>query len=521
MRMMWVLAATATSLLSPLPAQAFDRCDRLFAAPEELREFLIERGVRGAAMKYFEQARAMRLETAQAGGRLFPAATFEQGRPVIVYPAAFPPLVCRLALATFLVLDGEPGPAGEAARDAGRCITAGRPRDVCLLDYARDLEQRYRASFAAQDEQGQKLAYGLATEALAQIARHEYAHHLLGHAERIRSGRLARIDAEFEADFYALLNGIQGGETAGAMYYFFDALAEMEEHAEALKSPDYESGDCRARNVDDITRLFGIAPIVLLDAVHGGGSFRTPTPDLAIGAIAEELARSNPPSPSAKSCGRLAQVVLREAHAELTRLLALVAEYADVLPATRSATDLAGGLGLTAPAVFKLIDRLQAASQDLVHLKGLAVRALSILVMRVGYGGATAEVSQLLDRAVQSSVGDILASDYGRMLKVKALSILYDAPDRPLAARMDEAQPLFETSVTLLPEASEGWMNLAYIAFAKGDCAKAVELADQSVRTGSDSVRDTAEAVRDRMREIVSSGRCAEEAKDFASTFGR
>lgn len=64
-------------------------------------------------------------------------------------------------------------------------------------------------------------------------------------------------------------------------------------------------------------------------------------------------------------------------------------------------------------------------------------------------------------------------------------------------------------------------MNLAYIAFAKGDCAKAVELADQSVRTGSDSVRDTAEAVRDRMREIASSGRCAEEAKDFASTFGR
>jgi hypothetical protein len=521
MRTIRALALIVAACVSPPAASAFERCDRLFASPDELRDFVFDQGARNAPMKYFERAKSVRIDITSEPGRLIPVATFDrERRPVIVYPSAFPALLCRMTLATTLVLDGETQPADEAARDAGACITPRRPRESCLADYARDLERRYRTGFAALTEQGQRLAYTAARDALAQIAKHEYAHHLLGHAERIRSGSLARIDAEFEADFYAMLTGIQSGQLAGAMYYFFSPLGDMEDYAESLKSPDYESGNCRATNVNDITRLFGIAPQVLLDALWGGGDFRNAKPDL-VRTIAEEIERDGPPEPSANSCGRLARVVLREAHVELTSLTALVAEYADVLPATPTA-DPSGGRELSRPEVFTLIDRLQTASRDLKHLNGLAARALSILIGRVDLAGVSSQVSQQLEHALQSSRDDILGSDYGRILKVKAVSILYEARAEPLAARLDAAQSLLETSVTLLPEGSEGWMALAQIALARGDCDKAAQLAHKSALTASDEARAMAEAFRDGLREVSASGRCAEAGERFAtSTFGR
>src|ERR1700704_3107982 len=107
-----------------------------------------------------------------------------------------------MVLATFLVLDGDDSePFEAAARAAAVCIGPGRLRDACLQDFARDLEQHYRTSFQGKDNQSQRTAYSLVTDALGEIGKHEFAHHLLGHAERIRSGSIARIDAEFEADF--------------------------------------------------------------------------------------------------------------------------------------------------------------------------------------------------------------------------------------------------------------------------------------------------------------------------------
>jgi len=517
MRSALACAVMAASLLSPFAVQAFDRCDALLGNPDKLREFLIESGIRAAPVKYFDHARSIQIDL-DGAGRLIPFAKHDrQGRAVVVYPSAFPPVLCRMALATFLELEGERAPLVEAAREAGICVAARGGSPTCITEYARDLEQRYRARFAGLAASDQELAYGIATHALGQVAKHEFAHHFLRHAERIPSRRIARIDAEFEADFYAILNGAQAGEAPSAMYYFFNALAEMEGHASALNTPNYESAACRATNIDDVTKLFGVVAMMLLDTVEGGGRVRDPT--FTFRAVAEDFAGQAAPAPSPKSCGRLNQVVLREAHAELTRLAALVAEYADYLPRTPGAADLQQGLGLTEPEIFKLIDRLQAMSQDLTHLRGLAARAMSLLVLRVGYGGASFEVSEQLDRAVQSFAGDTLSGDYGRLLKVQGLNALYHAPDRPLEARLEQAGRLFEASVRHLPQAAEGWMNLAYIALVRGDCEKAVELASESIRWADDDRNaDMARTFRDAVREGSRSGRCAQMAKDFAAT---
>jgi tetratricopeptide (TPR) repeat protein len=519
MRLVWTLAAILTAYLLIDEVQAFDRCDKFFAQSDELRKLLLGKGLRDAPMKYFEQARSIGIETEPGAGGIIARATLDpEGRAVIVYPTNFPPVLCRMTLATFLVTGGDDWrPFAESARNAASCADSSRSLDDCLIDYGRELEERYRKDFEAQDEQAQRLAYAIAGDAVAQIGKHEYAHHLLGHADRIRSGSLVRIDAEFEADFYALQNALQSGEVPSAMFYFFKPLADLESYSDMLKNADYESSPCRATNVEDISGLFGLAPMVLLDAVRGGGDFRNP-PDLR--NIAEELSQKPPPTPSAKSCGRLAEVVLREAHGELMSLTNLVAEHAEVLRAIRTNTDPAGGLGLNAPEVFTLIDRLQAACRGFTHLKNLAARAMSILILRVEYAGKESAVSSQLDQVVRSLRDDILARDYARILRVKGVNVLYGAPNRPLEARMDEAQPLFEQSLTLQP-ASETRANLIFIATARGDCDKAAEIADKFVSGAEDDERSKAEALRDRAHEYASSGRCAEEAAAFASTFAR
>jgi tetratricopeptide (TPR) repeat protein len=509
----WLVIAAAS--ISPLEAHAFDRCDRLFGSNDELRTFVFEAGVRYGPKKYFDKARSIRIRIDQRSGKIFPSAEFDSDRqPVIVYPAAFPPILCRMALATYLVLDSDDWqPAAEAASAAGNCVLSGKPREICLKDQARDLERRYRAKFAALPTGKQQVAYGIAFAALGQIGKHEYAHHLLGHWDRIASGSIARIDAEFEADFYAVLNGIQTGENPGAMYYFFDVLADMEAQSEAMRSPDYESGECRATNINDITALFGIAPMILVDFADGGGKFRNLTPEVELPKIARELAERAAPKPSPKSCGRLSEVVLREAHAELASLTALMAEYAHVLPKRR------GELALDEPEVFTLIERLREQARSFNHIQGLAARVLSILVSRVGLAGAEAKVSRQLDAVVESTADDILSGDYGRFLKVKALHVLYDT-DGPAATRIDAAKTLFESAVTFLPDASEGWINLAMIAFVKGDCRKAAEHADKAVRTANDTdTRRQAESFRNQMRGISNPKRCAEAGARFAETF--
>jgi hypothetical protein len=271
-----LLGVAAACMSTSVEGHAFERCERLFASADELRTFVFEAGVRYAPKRYFDSARSIRIDIDQRSSKIFPTADFDpDGQPVIIYPAAFPPILCRMVLATYLDLDSDSQdsqPTAEAARTAGKCVLSGKPREICLKDQARDLERLYRRKFAALPARKQEVAYRVAFDALGQIGKHEYAHHLLKHWERIGSGSIARIDAEFEADFYAVLNGIQVGETPNAMHYFFQVVEDMEAQSQPMRSsdPGYESSACRDTNIFDITALFiGTAAIELVYSAAG------------------------------------------------------------------------------------------------------------------------------------------------------------------------------------------------------------------------------------------------------------
>lgn len=520
MQVTWTSVVLAAWLLSTVQAEAFEQCPQFFSDPDGLQTFVEERGVQDAPVKYFDKARAIRVDTRQSD-RLIPRATFDpQGKPVIMYPAEFPPVLCRVALATFMAIENGREPMDEETKAAGACLLAGRSERDCLRDYAQVLEQRYQASFASMDWRKQQLAYTLATHALSQLAKHEYAHHLLDHFNRVPSA-IARIDAEFEADFYAILNGVQMGEAPPAMGYFFKEMAEMERQSEGLASRDYESSACRATNVADISDALGIAPMLLLDRVSDEGKFHNR--DLTLGKVSDELEQSGEPSVSPDSCGRLAQTVLRKARAELLTLTRLVAPYEALLVRrTAEQGDSAGGLGLNAPQIFTLIDQVQGASRGMVHLKGLAVGTLAMLIRRVSLDGGEDAVSRQLDDIIQSLAVDIVSADYGRLLGVRALTALYGARDQPLAPRLDSAEPMFRKAVTFLPALSEAWMNLAMIALVRGDCGKAAELEDKAAHTAEESGRANLEDLRDALlRANADPDACAKLARLFATHFAR
>jgi tetratricopeptide (TPR) repeat protein len=507
----WVVLAIAAICMSPVEARAFERCDKWFASTEELRTFVFERAVRTAPKKYFDEARSIRIDIDRSSGRIFPAAEFDSDRrPIIVYPTAFPPMLCRMALAFYLLnMDDDDQPAveaamAEAARAAGECVLSGKPREICLQDFARNLERRYRAKFAALSAGHHATAYGIALEALGQTGKHEYAHHLLRHFDRIGSGGLPRIDAEFEADLYAVLNGVEAGEFPGAMSYFYEVVAKMEAQSKSMRSPDYESGDCRATNIRDITNVFGLTSMMMVRFAFADREINL-TPEVELPKAARELAERGAPKPSEKSCGRLSGVVLREAHVELASLTALMAEYANLLPRRN------GELAIEEPEAVTLIERLQEQARGFKHIRGLAAQVLSAIVSRVALAGEEAKVSRRLDAAVESIADDIQSGDYGRLLKVKALYVLYST-DGPAAARIDAAKTLFESAVTFLPNASEAWANLALIAHYKGDCRKAAELADEAVRTAVDKdQRREEESLRNAWRKLSSNPKlCAE-----------
>jgi tetratricopeptide (TPR) repeat protein len=416
-----------------------------------------------------------------------------------------------MALATYLVLDSDDRqPAAGAARTAGKCVRSGKPREICIKDYAHALERRYRAKFAALPANEQQLAYRIAIAAVRQIGQHEYAHHLLLHWDRIASGSIARIDAEFEADFYAVLNAIQRGDNPSAMFYFFDVLAAMGDQSKAMQSLDYESGGCRADNINNITGTLGAAPMMLVKFASGG-SLGDVTPEVDFPKFARELAEGVAPR-LLKSCGRLSEAILREARAELASLTALMAEYAHLFPKRVSK------LELDEPEVFTLIERLQEQASSFKHIKGLAAGVLSHLVLRVGLGDAQAKVSRQLDAVLESTADDILSVDYGRFLSVKALHVLHDT-DGPAATRIDAAKTLFESAVTFYPYVTESWLNLAMIAYVKGDCRKAAELADKAARIAND---ETAERARSMFRNKISNPkRCAEDGARFVEEWLR
>ncbi len=490
-------------------AHAFDRCDNL-SDPNKLREFIERRGVDEFVMGNWEQARRIQIETSAADGSLLPYSTFSPA--TVVYPSTFPAVLCRLTLAMYYVIGHHnEDPLIAAARQAAKCIDAGQSIERCLSSYGGDLQKSYGQAFAALDQVEQRIAYSTFENGLGQLAKHEFGHHLLQHDKKLDSGSVSRIDAEFEADFYALKNEAQNGRLSG-LYYFFQPMSIVENYTDKLNTPEYESAHCRASNAASIIDLFGIAPILLLDTVEGGGTrFRKP-PKLS--DIRADVAAAGAPKPRDPACSRLATTMLAQAHEELLGLVGLIENNVELLKGVPGRVYEIEQMDQKFPRLAKLINDLESMEQSSIELKELDASLISYLLIRIHLSSGDSEQStqfgQLIDRAIKISAADIMATDYSRLLQIQGVRILYGPG--ALEARIDKSEPLLRRATEVNPGLAESWMNLALISAARGNCAAGADLAKKSASMASGDDRESAASVGNGLRAISDRRKCAEMA---------
>jgi DNA-binding SARP family transcriptional activator len=94
------------------------------------------------------------------------------------------------------------------------------------------------------------------------------------------------------------------------------------------------------------------------------------------------------------------------------------------------------------------------------------------------------EVDRLVDE--QTVTQHFLSEDFGRLLQAQGLATLQERVDMPPQSRLDRSFSLLKRAVTYNPAQTEAWMNLAMIAFKRGDCASASRFAEHSVETNTE-----------------------------------
>ncbi len=461
-------------------AWAYDECDTVASNPVALGENLRENALARVPVKYYEVARSIDLIVKPPNeAQIIPFATEQQGRRIVILPAQFAVVACKLAIAEYLDTKATQKVFfDQAVGDAAKCFDSGGSQRTCLTAFANELEGQYRKAFGALSPQEQHTVFGIYYATLHQVVMHEYGHHLLNHLNRVRAQQLPRIDAEFEADLFAILNGVQAGEPASAMYYFFGPMAAVESRTSKLATKDYESSSCRAGNVDNITAFTGIAPIVMVDAAYGGGYTLQHNSPAAYRTVAEKEFSGARPAVKPGSCGRIANVALPDLFTELRRVCMRMGEDVDLLFATQGQPNVA--------RMTRLISDLSAMSASFRYMDGVTAKSISLILRRWELAGHN--LTPLLgpqDRLINtpSVTGNFQCDDFGRLLQTEGIAVLQERTDLALQPRLDQSFALLSRAAVYNPAQAETWMNLAFIAFKRGDCKTASGFAEKASAT--------------------------------------
>lgn len=488
-----LLAGVAESVL------AFDACNAIGDDAARLNREIRQGVIARSPARHHELSLRVRLVATGAGDSLIPFAGEQQGAPYVVLTPLFAKVACQIALARFLGIKGiQPDTIAQVGSAAGRCLDVGGSQKACLTAFAGELARRYAKDFAALPVGEQRIAFDIYRSTLNQIVMHEYAHHFLDHFSRIAAQKLGRIDAEFEADLFAITNGAQFGEPVSALSYFFSTLAEVERSATKWSAPQYESAACRASNVESVTGYVGIVPMLLADAASGGGIYFSRNSPATTRALAGKEFGRAAPSLSPGSCNHIAQVALGSARQELQRLQQRLDKDLELLFSNQKIAD--------ADRASRLVHDLADLSKGFQYMGGFAAKSAALMLRQWGLKGRElaplmAEIDRLID--TPGSSGNFLSEDLGRMLQAQGFAVLQERVDLAPPVRLDRSYALLQRAVDYNPAQSEAWMNLAIIAFKRGDCALASRFGERAVATHTGKSTDDVKGFTDTMKQLV------------------
>ena len=150
MKLAHLFLISSVVLFSSHLAFAFDQCETVMSSPNELIRQIGETAVARSPVKYHSVAQSIKLVTRVSGNTLIPFAADQQGTKVIVFPPLFASVVCKLALAQFLILEGaEPGAFDQAAANAAKCFDSGGSQKTCLVGFANEFSPISKPSWVS------------------------------------------------------------------------------------------------------------------------------------------------------------------------------------------------------------------------------------------------------------------------------------------------------------------------------------------------------------------------------------
>lgn len=467
------LCALLLAAVAPA-AGAFAPCERIADDPAALARSLADRAVMRAPARHHTLARSIRVVTPAAADNLIPFAGQQLEAKYVMVPPLFVKAACQIALAEYMRNEGvHPDAFEQPSGNAARCLDGGGAQKDCLGAFANELARRYAGPFAALPADQQRTAGGVMQAMLNQVLMHEFAHHFLDHLNRLASQQISRIDAEFEADLFAFMNGAQAGEPPSALHYLFNPLAVVEAKRTKAQTPQYESADCRAGNVENITAQVGIVPMLLADASFGGGAYLARNNAASTREMANQALAGPAPALRPDTCARIAKVALGQARQELKQLYQRLDKDFEWLFTTQAVPDAA--------RVNRLLADLSAMAASFRYMGGMAAKCAAMVLRQWGLKGRNlaplvAEAERIAD--AQAANGELLSEDLGRMLQAQGLATLQERTDLAAATRLQRADSQLQGAVRYNPAQGEAWTNLAFIAFKRGDCLTAANLGD-------------------------------------------
>jgi hypothetical protein len=514
MRLVLILfIAAAAVAVTAIPLFGAESCD-MQIDPAVFHDIIASEALFNAPVKYHDIALSVKLVTVAGVDPLIPHATMEKGTRIVTITPQFARVACKLAFTTFMINHGSSTDGLDAAASiAATCLDKGGVPQACISEFADLAWAKYQQAFAALDAVQRGTASALYKDMIRQLIAHEYAHHYLGHLSRLREGSISRSDAEFEADFFAVMSGVESGDPPIAMIYLFDPLAAVERRTSKLVTDRYESARCRSGNVMDIYTAIGEkASLIMLDATRGSHHKLRVTPPLLRSEVMHEtggpFTLKNP-----SGCGRLSATTLASAHDESRQLYGEIAKNADLLL----------GKEFTPQKALSLVRSISSMARNFKHLNGCAARAVSQMIWVWELDNKTQlpalyrEVADMLEEG--KARGNFLSGDYGRLLDVRADDIFYHRKDLSVESKMVLTRPLYERATFYNDRLAEGWMKLAFFSFKHGDCAAAQRYAEH----GIDSAEEALERVR-KVGELFKQlaqvpSECKKRGRDFKFSF--
>lgn len=478
------------------PATAFERCDgHLPGFGSNVLDSVSRNVVYEVPANDLELAKSVEFSHEGPIDTLFPYASYDRatGKRSITIPRGFARFVCQVHQA----------PSDEdiflsAQHQFNLCIDGGYTRKNCTIVFGNTIEDE--AALRGYEIDDRPTTYMIAASSVIGFVMHEMAHHVLGHFDRIRSGDLNRLDAEFEADFFSILTAVQNSTNERALLTFFLQLPLYLPMGDGVNN-NYEPSKCRFHNILATSIALREASQVMSIFLQNQQS-----KEIKIDNLNSAIVSSSDPnmmkgivefSNAFGECSKLSLVTLGRGRSELRKMSNTIFKYRDVL---LSRSDIPGVFQEYSFSAQVDVENFFYDFRRAKVLPLLESLILSKVIQSVSQSNNIDLEMSFIDQMLGSLYFSTSSRTYGRLLNARA-AILQRRSSATIIVKK-----AYEDSLKYDPDSVDTFLNLALINWDSALCFLAIEHLESANAVASNAAKDTIQDILTSFHEKIDSG---------------